>query len=99
MKFKEARMIRSDEVKAMCIKDGFYTCGTNAEYCHLLFDLCENKDASLEDLEEIAIDILDHSDWEKKASEYGTDRDELLRIVMTNLLNECCYTFIEKAEA
>ena len=35
MKFKEARMIRSDEVKAMCIKDGFYTCGTNAEYCHL----------------------------------------------------------------
>ena len=99
MKFKEARMIRSDEVKAMCIKDGFYTCGTYAEYCHLLFDLSENKDASLEDLEEIATDILDHSDWEKKASEYGTDRDELLRIVMTNLLNECCYTFIEKAEA
>ena len=36
MKFKEARMIRSDEVKAMCIKDGFYTCGTNAEYCHFI---------------------------------------------------------------
>lgn len=98
MKFKEVRIIRHDSVRSMCIKEEYYTRGTNTEYSNLLFNLCDNDNASLEDLEKIAVDILEHSDWEKKAAEYGVSYDELVRSVMTNLLNECCYTIIEAEE-
>lgn len=87
MKFKEVRIIRHDSVRSMCIKEEYYTRGTNTEYSNLLFNLCDNDNASLEDLEKIAVDILEHSDWEKKAAEYGASYDELVRSVMTNLLN------------
>lgn len=98
-KYKEVRLIRSDSVGNMCIKEGYYTRGTNEEYCNLLCKMCDyNANTSLEDLEKIAADILEHSDWEKKAEEYGAPYDELVRIVMTNLLNECCYTIIEVEE-
>ena len=100
-KYKEVRVIRHDSVRNMCIKYGYYTRGTNQEYFNLLFDLCDNDNVSLEDLEKIAVDIMKHSDWEKvweKAVEYGASYDELVRTVMTNLLNECCYTIIEAAE-
>ena len=98
-KYKEVRIIRSDSVRNMCIKEGYYTRGTNQEYCNLLCEMCDyNGSASLEDLEKIATDILEHSDWEKIAEEYGASYDELVRMVMADLLNECCYTIIEATE-
>lgn len=93
-KYREERRIFSDKVRNMCIKEGFYTCGTCEEYSHLLCVLCKDEEISLDDVETIAADILVHSVWEEKAAEYGVGYDELLRNVMSNLINECCYTFV-----
>lgn len=92
---REVRKIDNMKVRGLCIKDSFYTRGTCEEYDNLLFNLCEKEEVTLEDLETIAIDILDHSDWRKKKDEYGCSFDELRAIVMTNLINECCMTFVE----
>lgn len=76
----------------MCIKEQYYTRGNNAEYTHLLCDLCDwSKSLSLENIRDIAIDILDHSDWEEKAKDvFDCDYEEFLSVVMTDLLNDCC---------
>jgi hypothetical protein len=55
-----------DELRALCIKFGWYTEGTNAEYDHML-SLVENKAGGLvnlttDKLGEIAADILAHND-------------------------------------
>lgn len=92
---KEIRKIDNMKVRAMCIKDSYYTSGTNEDYENLLFNLCEKDNITLDDIEEIASDILVHSVWEKKARAYGYSYDELLTDVMTNLINECCMSFIE----
>lgn len=93
---KEIRKIDSMKVRAMCIRDKYYTCGTNKEYNHLLNDLCDrNKNITLEDIEEIAADILIHSVWEEKTESYGCNYDELLANVMGSLINECCCSYIQ----
>lgn len=93
---KEIRRIYSDKVRAMCIKDSLYTRGDNKAYSNLLCNLCdESKHITLSRIEKIARDILDHSNWQKKADLYGCDYEELLKMIMTNIINECCYTFVE----
>lgn len=97
MKFKEVRVIRSVSVRNMCIKYGFYTCGTNEQYLNLLNNLCKKENPSLTDLKEIAEDILSHSKTEEKMEECGETYEELIMSVMTDLINECCYIFVDKA--
>lgn len=92
---KEIRKINSSKVRQMCIKDNYYTKGTNNEYENLLLNLCNDKNMTLKKIEKIATDILQHSDWQSKSRSYGCEYDELLKSVMANLINECCYTFIE----
>lgn len=60
------RRINSDSVRQMCIDYGFYTCGCNEDYEHLLYSLCSSGDSrsrtvSDSDLEEIARDVVSHS--------------------------------------
>ena len=93
-KYREERRIFSDKVRNMCIKEGLYTRGTCEEYSHLLCVLCKDEEISMDAVETIAANILIHSAWEEKAAEYGVEYDELLRNVMSNLINECCYTFV-----
>lgn len=92
---KEIRRIDEMKVRRMCINEDFYTCGTNEDYGNLLFNLCDKENVTLADIEEIAADILVHSVWERKAESYGCDYDELLANVMGNLINDCCYSYIE----
>lgn len=91
---KEIRRIDNMKVRSMCIAEEFYTRGTNKEYSHLLFTLCEKEELSLDDIEEIARDILDHSDLEEKEMEYGVGYDDLLTNLMGNLINDCCYSVV-----
>lgn len=60
------RFLDSEEVRNMCIRYGFYTCGDCNAYENLLHNLCNVKnygdDLSVERLEKIARDIVDHSD-------------------------------------
>lgn len=92
---KEIRKIDNMKVRQLCIQEKYYTSGTNEDYDNLLFHLCNKEDISLEDLEEIAADILFHSIWEDKAKECNCDYDELLAYVIGSLINKCCYSYIE----
>lgn len=93
---KETRRLVWEEVRTLCIKDDYYTKGNNGDYENLLFNLCsESNVATLELIEEVATDILEHSDVCEKMYKYGCGYDELKVNLMSCLVNECCYTFIE----
>ena len=55
MKFTEIRTIGASDIRKLCIKNDWYTRGTNDQYRHLQLDLCEWKDnLTTEDIVEIA---------------------------------------------
>ena len=84
----------SDKVRALCIKEDFYTRGTNEEYSHLLCDLCTDCDTE-DKLSQVAFDILLSSDYERLANRWGVgDRKALFDIIERLILNECCYFYL-----
>lgn len=91
---KEIRRIDNMKVRQYCINENYYTCGTCKEYENLLFNLCNLEEVTLDDLETIAADILVHSVWEKKAEEYGFNYDDLLKCVISDLINDCCRSMV-----
>lgn len=85
MKVKEIRKIDFEKVRAMCISNDLYSCGTNEEYEHLLLHLCNDfENQKTEDLIEIALNILNHSETTIE-----------LTSILFMLANECCYTVFE----
>ncbi len=61
--FKEIRTISAESLRALCIREEWYTNGDNDEYGHLLFDLADRKEnITTDDVCEIAQDIINHSD-------------------------------------
>ena len=69
MKFKETRSLSMSKLRQICIDHGWYTCGDNEEYDHLLnmvydSDLGCSVNITTEKLVEIAEDIIDHSEIE-----------------------------------
>lgn len=85
MKIREVRQISKEKVRAMCIRNELYDCGTNEDYDNLLSVLCNNDEYEMttEHILRIAEDIIIHSD---------TEMD--IKDIMFELINECCYTFI-----
>lgn len=61
MNIKEARYITSSALRSLCIRQNWYTWGTNEEYSHL-FELADKDDLTTADLVEIARDIIAHSE-------------------------------------
>lgn len=63
---KLVRFLGFEDVKEMCGRYGFYTRGDCEAYKHLLYDLCDSAkygdDLTIERLEKISRDIVDHSD-------------------------------------
>ena len=60
--YKEIRQISASSLRALCIRQNWYTAGDNDEYSHLLYDLAGNKEnLSTADIIEIAADIMEHS--------------------------------------
>lgn len=60
--FKEVRKISAESLRALCIKNDWYTGGSNKEYEHLLLDLADNKEnITTDDICEIVQDIINHS--------------------------------------
>ena len=61
--YKESRVIRASSLRALCVRQNWYTAGDNDEYGHLLLDLAGSKEnLSTADIMEIAADIMEHSD-------------------------------------
>lgn len=61
--YKEIRKITASSLRALCVRQDWYTAGDNDEYGHLLFNLAGDKEnLSTADIIEIAADIMAHSD-------------------------------------
>lgn len=62
-RYKEIRTLTAYNLRALCIRQNWYTVGDNAEYEHLLYDLADSKPhLTTQDIIEIAEDIAAHSD-------------------------------------
>lgn len=61
MKIIETRHWNLHDLRSACISNNFYTCGTNEEYERLLLGLEELK-PTLENMQKVAEDILEHSE-------------------------------------
>lgn len=94
-RYKEVRNIYSDKVRSLCIKESYYTRGTCEQYMHLLNDLCD-KEGAMDELEEIAEDIVKHSDTESHCEQYGGSEEEMIENLLFELINECCVVTVER---
>lgn len=91
---KEVRRIEIDKVRSMCIRNNYYTLGTCEEYA-AMFELCRTENPTTQNFEEIAIDILGHSDAYSLTKRTGLAYRELLKCVMFELINDCTIVHIE----
>lgn len=57
------RRIGSERMRSICIENNWYDSGTNEEYGHLLFDLCQRKkNLTDDDIVMIVLDIIAHTE-------------------------------------
>lgn len=64
--YKETRRLGASALRALCIRENWYTLGDNDEYEHLLLDLAGNKPhLATGDIIAIAEDIAAHSDLDE----------------------------------
>lgn len=85
--FKEVRRISPDKLRALCIKENWYTRGDNEEYEHLLLDLAGHKEnITTDDVCEIAQDIINHSDL--LADEFESVAFKVMEIATSWLVEE-----------
>lgn len=64
MKIKETRIMTTDDLRNLCIKENWYTCGDCEEYSNLLSmtkNGCKLRNITANVLYKMAIDIEQHS--------------------------------------
>ena len=82
---REKRRVDASKVRGICIRQDWYTNGTNEDYTNMLM-MAENSDGSADSIYEIAKDIFNNSDMSRYASDY-TDAD-LIENVMHYIVND-----------
>lgn len=94
--YKEVRYLGASQLRALCIKEDWYTGGTNKEYAELL-DKAENENITTDDIVEMATDIYEHSEEAmsrlKRAA--GYDMSECLKHIMFAIAERCTTYFEE----
>lgn len=89
-KYTETRVLNMENLRSLCIKNRWYTCGTNEEYDALFARLYDETgcpaNMTTENLAEIADDIMEHS----RISDYT------ITSVMSELARACCTYFVEE---
>lgn len=84
----------SAKVRQLCIDENYYTRGDNKDYKHMLFTLCKGK--TLRAVEKVAEDIIKHSDVAELKIRYsGHDINDIKKIIMMDIINECAYVSVE----
>lgn len=91
--YKEVRRLHSTDLRALCIREDWYTGGTNEEYARLM-EMTEKENITTDDIVEIATDIIEHSDSAVKAikESAGLTTGEIYTHFMF-LIAEACHTF------
>lgn len=82
MKIVEERRITMSALRSLCIRENWYTLGTDEEYDHILL-FADRNEMTTENLAKVAADIMAHS-------EMDCDRD--IPNTMFSIC-ECCHTF------
>ena len=92
--YKEVRRLTSTDLRALCIREDWYTGGTNEEYYNLM-QMTEKENITTDDIVEIATDIIEHSETAKAKFERASGGENFYLHVMF-LIAEACYTFFEE---
>ena len=92
--YKEVRRLHSTDLRALCIRENWYTGGTNEEYANLM-DMTKTENITTDDIVEIATDIIEHSETAKANFEKSTGGENFYLHVMF-LVAESCNTFFEE---
>ena len=95
--YKEVRILHSTDLRALCIREAWYTGGTNEEY-YKLFEMADKDNITTDDIVEIATDIIEHSSEavkELKRSAGLSDSEVYTHFMY--LIAEACVTFFEEA--
>lgn len=95
--YKEVRKLGATALRALCIREDWYTGGDNEEYSRLL-NMANRENITTDDIVEIATDIIEHSDMavERYRKSGGLSFGECYTHVMF-LIAEKCYTYFEGA--
>ena len=92
--YKEVRRLTSTDLRALCIREDWYTGGTNEEYYNLM-QMTEKENITTDDIVEIATDIIEHSETAKAKFERASGGENFYLHVMF-LIAEACNTFFEE---
>ena len=86
-KMSTKMMMDMSDLRNVCIRNDWYTRGTNDEYARLLTMV---KDSKVTDskLMKIAMDIYEHSDMERYERDYS--ENEILENIVHILINDGC---------
>lgn len=78
----------AEDVREYCIRNNYYTLGTNEEYDHLLCDLvwAEGESITPEQLWEIASDIEAHSEHNPMGYLWEETAEERVRFICRDLM-------------
>lgn len=87
---RERRITSLDLLRSLCIKEMWYTEGSNEEYFDMLNKAKSLSNLTAQDIKSIAIDIAAHSD-----NISAEDPDEMMN-VMYKIANDACYTVFEE---
>ena len=92
--YKEIRRLHSTDLRALCIREDWYTGGTNEEYANLM-DMTKKDNITTDDIVEIATDIIEHSDSARGKFERASGGEDFYLHVMF-LIAESCNTYFEE---
>lgn len=92
--YKEIRTLHSSDLRALCIRENWYTGGTNEEYYNLM-QMTEKENITTDDIVEIATDIIEHSERAKADFERATGGENFYLHCMF-LIAEACNTYFEE---
>lgn len=82
----ETRTLSMEDLRKLCIKNNYYTEGTNDEYDRFLTSV-KGVEMTKSQIYYLAVNIFTHSDIENN----GLSTDEIIASIMYNIA-EACYT-------
>lgn len=82
----ETRTLFMDDLRKLCIKNNYYTEGTNEEYDRFLTSV-KGVEMTKNQIYYLAVNIFTHSDIESN----GLSTDEIIASIMYNIA-EACHT-------
>lgn len=86
--YRVEKRIDMTQLREACVRHGWYTCGDNEAYSHLLempYDEVGNMVDVSELIPEIACDIYAHSDIKKIARQYGCSKKDVMGNILFTL--------------